>query len=96
VMFDTWIAERAVVDRAIIDKDCRIGVGAVIGSGDDLKPNRQEPERLYAGITIVGKRATVPARVTVGRNCRIDPGVVPADFARRRAFGAGETVTHAG
>jgi glucose-1-phosphate adenylyltransferase len=96
VMFDTWVAERAVVDRAIIDKDCRIGVGSVIGSGDDLKPNRQEPERLYAGITIVGKRATVPARVTVGRNCRIDPGVVPADFARRRAFGAGETVAHAG
>jgi glucose-1-phosphate adenylyltransferase len=96
VMFDTWVAERAVVDRAIIDKDCRIGVGAVIGSGDDLKPNRQEPERLFAGITIVGKRATVPPRVTIGRNCRIDPGVVPADFERRRAFGSGETVAHAG
>ncbi len=45
---------------------------------------------------MVGKRATVPARVTIGRNCRIDPGVVPADFARRRAFGSGETVAHAG
>ena len=86
VMFDTWVAERAVVDRAIIDKDCRIGVGAVIGSGDDLKPNRQEPERLYAGITIVGKRAIVPARVTVGRNCRIDPG-----SCRRTSPGAAPT-----
>ena len=32
--------------------------------GDDLRPNTLEPERLYAGITLVGKRAIVPPRVT--------------------------------
>ncbi len=96
VMFDTEVGEGAVLDRAIIDKECRIGPGAVVGEGDDLRPNRDEPERLYAGITLVGKRATVPARVRVGRNCRIDPGVTARDFARRRLVRSGETVKNAG
>jgi glucose-1-phosphate adenylyltransferase len=96
VMFDTWIADGALLDQVIVDKDCRIGAGAVIGRGDDLRPNRQEPERLYAGITLVGKKAVVPPRVVIGRNCRIDPGVGPADFGRRRVYRSGETVTSAG
>jgi glucose-1-phosphate adenylyltransferase len=85
-----------VLDRAIVDKDCRIGRGATIGWGDDLRPNRDEPERLYAGITLVGKRARIPARARIGRNCRIDPGVEPADFGSRRVIRSGETVLHPG
>jgi glucose-1-phosphate adenylyltransferase len=96
VMFDTVIGEGAVLDRAIVDKDCRIGAGARIGHGSDLRPNREEPERLYAGITLVGKRVVMPPRITVGRNCRIDPGAGPADFGRRRVIRSGETVRSAG
>jgi glucose-1-phosphate adenylyltransferase len=96
VMFDTEVGEGAVLDRAIVDKDCRIGAGAVVGAGDDLRPNRDEPERLYAGITLIGKRAIVPPRVRIGRNCRIDPGVTASDFARRRTVRSGETVKSAG
>jgi glucose-1-phosphate adenylyltransferase len=96
VMFDTTVGDGAVLDRAIVDKDCLIGDGARIGHGTDLRPNREEPERLYAGITLVGKRATVPPRVTVGRNCRIDPGAAPSDFGRRRVIRSGETVRSAG
>ena len=96
VMFDSIIGPGAVVDRAIVDKDCRIGDGARVGVGTDLRPNREEPERLYAGITLIGKRAVLPPRVTVGRNCRVDPGAMPADFGRRRVIGSGETVRHAG
>lgn len=93
VMFDTVIESGAAVDRAIVDKDCVIGRGAVVGEGDDLRPNRSEPERLYTGLTLVGKGARVPAGVHVGRNCRIDPGVTPADFARRRRVRSGETIS---
>ncbi len=96
VMFDTEIGPGAVLDRAIVDKDCWIGSGATVGSGDDLRPNRNEPERLFSGISLVGKRARIPARVTIGRNCRIDPGVVERDFGRRRVIRSGETVVHAG
>jgi glucose-1-phosphate adenylyltransferase len=96
VMFDTHVGAGALVDTAIIDKEARIGHHAVIGRGDDLRPNLAEPERLYAGITLVGKRAEVPPRVAIGRNCRIDPYVVAADFGRRRSVRSGETVVHAG
>jgi glucose-1-phosphate adenylyltransferase len=96
VMFDTVVGEGAILDQAIVDKDCRIGAGARIGEGDDLRPNREEPERLYAGITLVGKRAEIPARMRIGRNCRVDPGAGPADFGRRRVVRSGETVRSAG
>jgi glucose-1-phosphate adenylyltransferase len=95
VMFDTEIGPDAVIDRAIIDKECLIGRGAQVGAGDELRPNRSEPERLYAGLTLVGKQARIPGRVTIGRNCRIDPGVNAADFGRRRRIPSGETVLHA-
>ena len=94
VMFDTIVRERAVLDRAIVDKDCDIGSGATVGFGDDMRPNRREPERLYAGLTLVGKKAQVPAGVQIGRNCRIDPGVRREDFHRKRLVRSGETVTH--
>jgi len=96
VMFDTRIGAEATLDRVIVDKEAVIGAGARVGHGDDLRPNRDEPERLHAGITLVGKRAQVPGRLTIGRNCRIDPAVSPADFGRRRVIHSGETVTHAG
>jgi glucose-1-phosphate adenylyltransferase len=96
VMFDTVVGEGAVLDRVIVDKDCRIGAGAVVGDGDDLRPNRDEPERLYAGITLLGKGAAVPARARIGRNCRVDPGVTERDFARRRVVRSGETVSRPG
>jgi glucose-1-phosphate adenylyltransferase len=95
VMFDAVIEADAVLDRAILDKECRIGAGARIGVGDDLRPNRDEPERLYAGITLVGKKARVPGGVVIGRNCRIDPGATERDFGRRRRIRSGETVATA-
>jgi glucose-1-phosphate adenylyltransferase len=96
VMFDAVIGPGAVVDRAIIDKECVIGAGTQLGCGDDLRPNRSEPERLYSGLTLVGKRARLPARAAIGRNCRIDPDVTEHDFGRRRRIPSGETIVHAG
>jgi glucose-1-phosphate adenylyltransferase len=92
VMFDAVIDEGAMVDRAIVDKEAVIGPGAAIGTGDDMPPNRDEPERLYAGITLVGKRARVPEGVEIGRNCRIDPGVVERDFGGARRIESGTTI----
>ena len=96
VMFDTVVGAGATVDRAILDKDCVVGPGSRVGDGDDLRPNRREPERLFAGITLVGKRAQIPGGIVIGRNCRIDPTVEASDFGRRRTIRSGETVVHAG
>jgi glucose-1-phosphate adenylyltransferase len=96
VMFDAVVGENAVLDRAIVDKEAHIGAGATIGIGDAMTPNRDEPERLSAGITLVGKRASLPEGVEVGRNCRIDPGVGPTDFGRRRRVASGATIRAGG
>jgi len=39
-----------------------------------------EPANLDTGITIVGKRARVPANAVIGRNCRIDPSTSAEDY----------------
>ena len=81
-------------------RDHRQGMRASVttpGSGDGrvLRPNRSEPERLFSGLTLVGKQAQVPAHARIGRNCRIDPYVTESDYPRRRVA-AGDTVVHAG
>ena len=54
--------------------------------------NRQEPGRLNTGITVVGKRAVIPAGVRIGRNCKINEEVRPTDFGGRRNIPSGGTV----
>lgn len=84
IMFDAHIRAGAVVDRAILDKEVSVGPNAIVGTGSDFEtPNRQEPTRLNTGITIVGKRAAIPAGARIGRNVRIAEGVRPSDFARK-------------
>jgi len=90
IMFDTVIRAGAVVDRAIIDKEVSVGPNAIVGTGVDLKkPNEAEPERLNTGITVVGKRAVIPASARIGRNVRIAEGVRPADFKSKRVKSGG-------
>ncbi len=96
IMFDTVIRAGAVVDRAIIDKEVSVGPNAVVGMGSDYDtPNRQEPARLNAGITVIGKRASIPANVRLGRNVKVNEGVRPADFGGRRTIASGGTVDSA-
>ncbi len=62
IMNDTTIREKAVIDRCVLDKQITIGTGAHVGVSDDTTPNQEEPDKLYTGITIVGKQAHVPDR----------------------------------
>jgi glucose-1-phosphate adenylyltransferase len=90
IMFDTVIRAGAVVDRSIIDKEVSIGPNAVVGTGSDFTtPNRQEPTRLNTGITVIGKRATVPAGARIGRNVRIAENVRPSDFSSKTVRSGG-------
>jgi glucose-1-phosphate adenylyltransferase len=93
IMFDTVIRAGAVVDRAIIDKEVSVGPNAIVGMGGADEPaNRQEPARLNTGITVVGKRAVIPAGVRLGRNVKINEGVRATDFRGRRTVPSGGTV----
>jgi glucose-1-phosphate adenylyltransferase len=93
VMFDTVIRAGAVVDHAIIDKNVSIGPNAIVGFGGDMgTANKQEPSRLNTGITVVGKRAVVPAGVRLGRNVKVNEHVRPADYSGKRTVPSGGTV----
>ncbi|HEX5591469.1 MAG TPA: sugar phosphate nucleotidyltransferase, partial [Candidatus Limnocylindrales bacterium] len=89
VMFDSVIGSRAVIDRAIIDKEVTVGSGAIVGEGPDTTPNKAEPGRLNTGITVVGKQATIPRGARIGRNVRIGEGVRTADFSKKIVPGGG-------
>ncbi len=91
VMNDTWIGPDAVIERAIIDKEVRIAEGVHIGFGDDNTPNRQLPEDLNTGLTVIGKRARLPAGIRIGHNVAINPGVTEDAFPGRE-IPSGETV----
>jgi len=69
------IRSGAVVDRSILDKEVTVGAKAVIGEGDPAIANFERPDIVHAGITILGKRVTVPPGLVVGRNVVIGPGV---------------------
>ncbi|OGN96682.1 MAG: glucose-1-phosphate adenylyltransferase [Chloroflexi bacterium RBG_13_51_36] len=81
IFHDTTIAQGAVVQRSIIDKECYIGSGCWIGCGEDYTPNKDEPDYLNSGITVIGIAARLPQGLRVGRNCKIDPGVKESDFS---------------
>jgi glucose-1-phosphate adenylyltransferase len=92
VMFDSVIRSGAVVDRSILDKEVVVGPGAIVGEGTDLStPNRQEPARLFTGITVVGKRAVIPRNTRIGRNVKIGGDVRSTDFTSR-VLKSGSTV----
>src|SRR4051812_47750943 len=90
VMFDTTIRAGAVIDRAILDKEVVVGQGAIIGEGPyDGPPNKQEPNRLNTGITVVGKQSIVPRGARLGRNVKIGGGAEERGYKTRRPEGAG-------
>jgi len=91
VMTDTTIEKDAVIDQAIIDKRVTVGEKTHIGAGEDNTPNLKWPERLNTGITVVGRRATIPPETTIGRNVVIFPHVTAADFPSQQ-IPSGQTV----
>ncbi len=80
IMNDTVVRAGAVVDRCVLDKEIEIGAKAQVGVGDDNTPNELEPANINTGICIVGKRASIPANASIGRNCRIDPSTSQEDY----------------
>ena len=65
----------ALIDRCILDKEVTVGRNCMVGEGDASTPNAKRPDIVHAGITIVGKRVTMPSGLHVGRNVVIGPGV---------------------
>ena len=80
----------AVVDRSILDKEVTVGRGVAIGAGADV-PNFERPDIVNSGITVIGKRVTIPSGMSVGKNVVIGPGV-NEELMDRPALESGATV----
>ena len=78
VLTDSIIEAGAMVDRSVIDKEVVIQQNAHVGYGVDYSPNALND--LTAGISLVGKNATVPPGVKVGRNCIVASDARDTDF----------------
>ena len=81
----------AVVDRCILDKEVTVGHMAVLGEGESHVANVERPDIVNTGISIVGKRVTVPKGLRVGRNVVIGPGV-QEELSGIESLPAGSTV----
>jgi len=91
VMTNARVEAGAVVDRAIVDKQVTVGAGAKLGADGVNTPNLKWPERLNTGITVVGKRAAIPAGATIGRNVVIFPRATAKDYPGLEVA-SGETI----
>lgn len=80
VMHDTVISQGARICRSIIDKEVLVGKNAVIGHGDVKKPSGRFPDHLYSGLSLIGKKASIPPGARIGTNCIIYPSVEEKDF----------------
>jgi glucose-1-phosphate adenylyltransferase len=82
------VAGGASADRAILDKLVVVSRGARVGADvGDGRPNKDFPTQLSGGISLVGKRITVPPGFVVGRNCLVDVGARAEVWGR---FGDGK------
>ncbi len=91
ILDDCYIEAGAAVHRSIIDKEVRVQRASIVGWGEDFTPNEDEPDHLNTGITLVGKRATIPPGVKIGRNCKVYPGTLAEAF-RQDLIPSGSTV----
>jgi glucose-1-phosphate adenylyltransferase len=93
ILHDCVIEEGATVDLAIMDKRVKIGKNAVVGNGDNKSfPNKQFPDHLYTGISLIGKEAEIQPGTIIGRNCIINPWCTHKDF-KDKEVQDGETIS---
>jgi glucose-1-phosphate adenylyltransferase len=92
IMNDTWVGPGVLVDKAVIDKEVRIGAGAVVGMGDESVANQQMPDKLFAGITVVGKGSYIPDGAKVGRNVLINSARDAEHFPADGVVADGQTI----
>lgn len=86
---NTYIAENSHIDTAIIDKNVIIGKFALVGHGNNYSVNKEKPDLLNNGISVIGKGSLIEDNSIIGRNVRI--------FSNMRIFNgsnieSGETI----
>ncbi|ASQ48671.1 glucose-1-phosphate adenylyltransferase [Leptotrichia sp. oral taxon 498] len=86
----TYIDENSHLDTIIADKNTYIGKNSFIGNGNADIPNKERPDLLSSGITVIGKGVHIPDGSIIGKNVRILSGV--RVDPHNRTVETGETV----
>lgn len=92
VMNDVWVGPGAHIKNMVLDKLVRVGAGSVLGHGDAGVANVLMPDRLSAGISVVGKGAILPPGCKIGANVLVDSEVEESDFPDDLVVADGQTV----
>jgi glucose-1-phosphate adenylyltransferase len=92
VMNDTWVGPGAHLDKVVLDKQVVVGAGALVGTGDESVANELMPDKLFAGITVVGKNAFIPDRAQIGRNVLINSSREEQHYPADKVVADGKTV----
>ena len=92
VMNDTWVGPGARLDKVVVDKDVYVGAGAVVGTGNESVANIAMPDKLFAGITVVGKGASIPEQAVIGRNVLFNSSKHEQHFPANGNVADGKTV----
>ncbi|MFQ5603480.1 MAG: glucose-1-phosphate adenylyltransferase family protein [bacterium] len=83
LLFDTVVEAGAVLDKVITDVEVQIGADSHVGVGEQIIPNREFPELLSSGLTLLGRAVQIPPKLQLGRNCIVNPLKQAADFTEK-------------
>ncbi len=81
IFHDCVVKRGALVKNSILDKMTVIGRNASIGVGNASVPNKLQPGYLDFGLTVIGRKTSVPSSTRIGTNCLVcgsqDDGMIP-------------------
>lgn len=83
LMYDSCIGQNARLHKVIADVQVKVDRDAVIGAGRNVGANKEYPDLLNSGITIIGRNTAIPASARIGANCIIYPNKTPKDFPQQ-------------
>nr|HPI72475.1 glucose-1-phosphate adenylyltransferase [bacterium] len=83
LFYDTRIAAHARVTKVITDVEVTIGAQAVVGGARRPGANKEYPDLLSSGITLIGRNTVIPVRAQIGANCIIYPNKGEEDFSEK-------------
>ncbi|HDQ00014.1 MAG TPA: hypothetical protein ENN22_12625 [bacterium] len=83
-MHNTVIEENAYLYEVISDQNVLIGKSAQLGLSKNIKPNEKYPEHVFTGLTLIGKKASIPSKTRLYRNTIIEPYVGKSSFENRK------------
>lgn len=95
LMNDTWVGPGAYVENAVIDKSVIVSAGARVGTAEECPPNRDTPDMLCSGVSVVGRNSFIPSRLQIGGNVLVGSNVDSENFPEGQEMLSGVTVLNA-